>query len=70
MAKWQVKYPKLCDWVEANIEETFSFYRLPAEHHRHMKSSNMLERINQEVAGRLDTAIATIRSVIDFGEST
>ena len=52
LAKWQVKYPKLCNWVEANIEETFSFYRLPAEHHRHMKSSNMLERINQEVKRR------------------
>jgi putative transposase len=52
LAKWQAKYPKLCNWVEANIEETFSFYRLPVEHHRHMKSSNMLERINQEVKRR------------------
>ena len=21
LAKWSTKYPKLCDWVEANIEE-------------------------------------------------
>jgi putative transposase len=48
--KWQEKYPKLCDWVEANIEETFTFYRLPAEHHKHFKSTNMLERINEEQA--------------------
>ncbi len=52
LAKWQARYPKLCNWVEANIEETFAFYRLPAEHHKHMKSTNMLERINQELKRR------------------
>jgi len=49
LKKWQGKYAKLCDWVEANIEETFTFYRLPAEHHKHLKSTNMLERINEEL---------------------
>ena len=52
LAKWQGKYPKLCNWVEANIEETFTFYRLPAEHHKHLKSTNMLERINEELKRR------------------
>lgn len=52
LAKWHAKYPKLCDWVEENIEETFSFYRLPREHHKHLKSTNMLERINQELKRR------------------
>jgi putative transposase len=52
LTKWQSKYPKLCDWVEANIEETFTFYRLPAEHHKHLKSTNMLERINEEIKRR------------------
>ena len=28
LAKWQAKYPKLCAWVEENIEETLSYYRL------------------------------------------
>ena len=46
------KYPKLCDWVEENIEETFSFYRLPLAHHKHLKSTNMLERLNQEIKRR------------------
>jgi len=50
--KWQGKYAKLCDWVEANIEETFTFYRLPSEHHKHLKSTNMLERINEEIKRR------------------
>ena len=52
LVKWQAKYPKMCCWVEANIEETFTFYRLPAEHHKHMKSTNMLERINEELKRR------------------
>ena len=52
LAKWQSKYPKLCDWVEDNIEETLTFYRLPLAHHKHMKSTNMLERLNQEIKRR------------------
>jgi putative transposase len=31
LTKWQTKYPKLCEWVENDIEETFTFYRLPKE---------------------------------------
>jgi putative transposase len=52
LAKWQAKYPKLCDWVEDNIEETLTYYRLPLAHHKHMKSINMLERLNQEFKRR------------------
>lgn len=36
LTKWQEKYPKLCDWVEDNIEETLSFYTLPRQHHKHL----------------------------------
>jgi putative transposase len=52
LAKWQAKHPKLCDWVEENIEETLTYYRLPLPHHKHMKSTNMLERLNQEIKRR------------------
>jgi putative transposase len=52
LAKWQSKNPKLCDWVEQNIEETLSFYQLPQAHHKHLKSTNLLERINQELKRR------------------
>ena len=38
LAKWQAKYPRLCNWVEDNIEETLTYYRLPLPHHKHMKS--------------------------------
>ena len=52
LAKWTAKYPKLCEWVEESIEETFSFYRLPIQHHKHLKSTNMLERLNEEIKRR------------------
>jgi transposase-like protein len=50
--RWSAKYPKLCTWAEENIETTWTFYRLPREHHKHMKSTNMLERLNQELKRR------------------
>jgi len=52
LTKWDSRYTKLCDWAEANIEETLTFYRLPQQHHKHLKSTNMLERINQELKRR------------------
>lgn len=52
LRKWQSRYPKLTDWVETHIEETFSFYGLPQAHHKHLKSTNMLERINEEIKRR------------------
>ena len=38
--------------VEETIEETFTFYRLPRQHHKHLKSTNMLERPNEEIKRR------------------
>ena len=42
LSKWSSKYARLCTWVEENIEETLTYYRLPLSHHKHMKSTNML----------------------------
>ena len=50
--RWEKKYSRLCNWVEDNIEETLSFYKLPRQHHKHLKSSNMLERLNEEIRRR------------------
>ena len=52
IAKWSGRYPRLVDWVEETIEETFTFYRLPRQHHKHLKSTNMLERLNEEIRRR------------------
>jgi len=52
VTKWAQRHPKLCAWVEENIAQTWTFYRLPREHHKHLKSTNMLERLNQELKRR------------------
>lgn len=52
LEKWTSRYPKLCHWVEESIEETLTFYRLPREHHKHLKSTNLLERFNEELKRR------------------
>ena len=52
LKRWQARYPKLTDWVEDNIGSTLTFYRLPRLHHRHMKSTNMIERLNEELRRR------------------
>ena len=46
------RYPRLVAWVEEKIEETLTFYRLPRQHHKHLKSTNMLERLNEEIKRR------------------
>ena len=44
LVKWQATYPKLCGWVEEHIEETLSFYRLPRQHHKHLKSTDEIDK--------------------------
>ena len=52
LLKWGKRYAKLCAWVEENIEKTFSFHRLPRQHHKNLKSTNMLERLMEELERR------------------
>jgi putative transposase len=53
LAKWNKRYAKLYAWVKDNIEETLSFYRLPWQHHKNLKSTNMLERLMEEIKRRI-----------------
>ena len=48
LTRWATRDPKLTDWVEAHIGETLTFYSLPRQHHKHLKSTNMLKRLNEE----------------------
>ena len=34
LGKWSAKYSRLTGWVEENIDETLTFYRLPRQHHK------------------------------------
>jgi putative transposase len=42
----------VADWLDENIEETLTVLQLPSEHRKKMKSTNMLERVNQELKRR------------------
>jgi transposase-like protein len=43
---------KLTAWVEEQIEETFTFDRLPQTHHKPLKSTHLLEGFHQELKRR------------------
>ncbi len=43
---------EVTDWVEENIGSTLTFCRLPRQHHKHLKSTNMLKRLNEELRRR------------------
>jgi putative transposase len=48
--------PKLALWMENNLPEGFAVYSLPASHQRRMRTSNPLERVNQEIKRRTRVA--------------
>jgi len=48
--------PKLAAWMEASIPQGFVVYALPTAHHRRMRTSNAIERVNQELKRRTRVA--------------
>lgn len=46
------KKEKIATWLEDNIEEAFGVYGIPKEHRKKMKSTNMVERLNEELKRR------------------
>ncbi|MCK5833994.1 transposase [bacterium] len=44
--------PDVTEWIEETIDDTFAIYAFPASHRRKLKSTNMLERVNQELKRR------------------
>ncbi len=48
--------PKLSAWMEKNIPEGFAVFSLPIPHQRRMRTSNAIERVNQELKRRTRVA--------------
>lgn len=46
------KKDQVAEWLEENIEDALVVLELPTAHHKKMKSTNMLERLNQELKRR------------------
>jgi transposase-like protein len=57
------KKERIAEWLEENIEDTLNYYSLPASHRRRMRSTNMLERFNQEIKRR--TRVIRIFPTVD-----
>jgi transposase-like protein len=48
----EMKLPAAAELVTQSIEETFSYYAFPSEHHRSLRTNNPLERIMREIRRR------------------
>jgi transposase-like protein len=48
--------PKLATWMEENLPQGFAVFTLPAAHQKRMRTSNALERVNQELKRRTRVA--------------
>jgi transposase-like protein len=54
--KHRAKAPKLAEWLEQNVPESLTVFALPASHRRRLRTSNMLERLNEEIKRRTRVA--------------
>jgi transposase-like protein len=50
--------PDLATWMETNVPEALTVFELPISHQRRLRTTNMLERLNQEIKRR--TRVATL----------
>lgn len=53
---YQKSAPKLAEWMERNLPEGLSVFALPASHRRLLRTTNGVERLNQEVKRRTRVA--------------
>lgn len=51
-ADLETDHPKLAAWLEVEGEETLSCFHFPPEHRRRIRTTNGLERVNQELKRR------------------
>ena len=56
--KYESNAPDLSAWIEADIPEGLAVFELPPTHRRRLRTTNMLERLNQEIKRR--TRVATL----------
>lgn len=50
--KYAKAAPKFAEWLENNIEEGLTFFQFPQEHRKKIRTSNAMERLNQEIKRR------------------
>ena len=54
--EYKEKASRFVEWLEENFEEGLTFYQFPREHWKKIRTSNSLERVNQEIKRRTSIA--------------
>ena len=54
--RYQATAPKLATWAEEALPEGFTVFSLPVSHRRRLRTTNLIERVNQEVKRRTRVA--------------
>lgn len=52
VSSYRKSAPDLANWLELNVPESFAVYSLPPEHRQKLRTSNIAERLSQEVKRR------------------
>lgn len=58
VTKYESSAPDLSNWMETNVSEGLTVFEFPMSHRRRLRTTNMLERLNQEIKRR--TRVATL----------
>jgi transposase-like protein len=56
VARHATSAPKLAAWLEENVPQGFTVFALPVAHQKKLRTSNALERVNQELKRRTRVA--------------
>lgn len=54
--RYETSAPKLVAWAEEALPEGFTVFELPASHRRRLRTTNLLERVNEEIKRRTRVA--------------
>ena len=52
VSKWGKTHPSLSTWLEETLEQCLTFFAFPEGHRRRLRTTNVLERFNEELKRR------------------
>jgi len=56
VSRYQKKAPKLVEWAEEALREGFTVFEFPPSHRRRLRTTNLVERLNEEIRRRTKVA--------------
>lgn len=56
LTRYATSAPKLAEWAEEALPEGFTVFASPASHRRRLRTTNLLERVNEEIKRRTRVA--------------